>query len=229
MGLLPVIIDLALVFIFIGSILDGSRKGFVRMVLSIIATIVGIVIAKEYSEPVAVWVEEHLIRNAAINSISEALSFHIGDTAQDAINALPDYIHNAARFAEVEMESLISGAVTQENLETATSAIYAAVKDFAIIPAAKIVAFFIIYAICNAILGVGISIVDKFFRLPILKGLNRVLGAALGGIKGVFVMFVVSAVIGFAAMLVPVDEFTHAVSEAELHQGIWETILSFLN
>ncbi len=227
MGILPIIIDLVLVFIFIGSILKGRSEGFVRTVLSIIAAIVGILIAKEYCEPVALWIEEHLIRNAATNSIGNVLGYHIGGTVQDVINALPAYIKNAAEFAGVQIENFISETITLETVESATESIYAAIKEFAVIPASRVIAFVIIYVIVNTVLSIGISFVNNFFKLPILKGLNKTLGAVLGGIKGVFEMYVISAVIGFASMLIPVAEFTEAVSKSTLQQGLWETILSF--
>lgn len=227
MEILPFIIDLVLVLVFIGAILRGRSEGFVRTVLSVIAAIAGILIAREYCEPVALWIEEHLIRNAATNSIGNVLGNHIGDTVQEIINALPDYIKNAAEFAGIQIESFVSDAITPETVKTATESIYAAIKDFAVIPASRVVAFVIIYIIVNAVLSIGISFVSNFFKLPILRGLNKTLGAVLGGIKGVFEMYVISAVIGFASMLIPVAEFAEAVSKATLQQGLWETILSF--
>lgn len=228
MGILPFIIDLLLVSVFIGGIIKGRNNGFVKTVLSIVATVVGILIAKEYCEPVALWIEENLIRNAAMNSITEVLSYHIGGTVQDMINALPAYIKNAAEYAGVEIESFVSGVITVETVGTATQSIYSAIKEFAIIPAAKVVAFVIIYAIANVLFSIVISIVNNIFRLPILKGLNRTLGMVIGGIKGVFEMYVISALIGFLSMLIPVAEFNEAVQKAVLHSGLWETILNFL-
>ena len=86
----------------------------------------------------------------------------------------------------------------------------------------------ILYVIVHAVLSIGVSFIDQFFKLPILKELNKTLGAVLGGLKGVFEMYVISAVIGFASMLIPVETFTEAVSKATLQQGLWESILSFL-
>lgn len=228
MGALPVIIDFVLVIIFIGAILKGRSEGFVKTVLSILVAIVGIIIAKEYCEPVALWIEEHLIRNAATNSIAEVLGSNVGNTAKEIIDALPVYIKNAAEFAGIQIEKYISQATTPEAIGAATESIYSAIKDFAVIPASKVIAFVILYVIVHAVLSIGVSFIDRFFKLPILKGLNKTLGAVLGGLKGVFEMYVISAVIGFASMLIPVEAFTEAVSKATLQQGLWESILSFL-
>ncbi len=228
MRILPIVIDLLLVSVFIGGIIKGRNNGFVKTALSIVAAIVGILIAKEYCEPVALWIEEHFIRNAATNSITEVLSNHIGGTVQDVINALPAYIKNAAEFAGVEIESFVSGAITTESIGNVSQSIYSSLSEFAIIPAAKVVAFVLIYAIANVLFSIVISLVNNIFRLPILNGLNRILGMIVGGVKGVFEMYVISALIGFLSMLIPVAEFTEAVQKATLHSGLWETILNFL-
>ncbi len=228
MGILPFIIDFLLVSVFLGGIIKGRSNGFVKTVLSIVAAVVGILIAKEYCEPVALWIEEHFIRNAATNSITEVLSNHIGGTVQDVINSLPAYIKNAAEFAGVEIESFVSGAITTETVGSVSQSIYSSLSEIAIIPAAKVVAFVIIYAVVSVLLSIVISLVNNVFKLPILNGLNRTLGMIIGGIKGVFEMYVISALIGFLSMLIPVAAFTDAVQKAALHSGLWETILNFL-
>lgn len=229
MGLLPIIIDLVLVVIFIGGIIKGRKNGFVKMVLSIIATIVAILIAKEYCEPVALWIEENLIRNAAMHSITNVLEFKIGGTIQDAISAIPPYILNAAEYAGVEIESFVSGGIiTAETSATAAQAIYSAIKEVAIIPAAKVVAFLIIYAIVNAILSIGVSFVSKIFKLPVLKGINRLLGAVVGGIKGFFEVYIISAAVGFLSMLIPDHEITQAIENTVLQNALWENIINLL-
>ena len=229
MGLLSIIIDFILIAVFIGGIIKGRKNGFVKMILSIVATIVAILIAKEYCESVALWIEENLIRNAAMNSIANVLEFKIGGTIEDAISAIPPYILNAAEYAGVEIESFVSGGIiTAETSATATQAIYSAIKEVAIIPAAKIVAFFVIYAILNALLSIGISFVDKIFKLPILKGLNRLLGTIVGGIKGFFEMFIISTVVGFLTMLIPDHEIIEAISNTVIQNTLWEILIEFL-
>lgn len=229
MGLLSIVIDFILIAVFIGGIIKGRRNGFVKMVLSIIATVVAILIAKEYCEPVALWIEENLIRSAAMHSITNVLEFKIGGTIEDAISAIPPYILNAAEYAGVEIESFVSGGIiTEETSATATQAIYSAIKEVAIIPAAKIVAFFVIYAILNALLSIGISFVDKIFKLPVLKGLNRLLGTIVGGIKGFFEMFIISTVVGFLTMLIPDHEIIEAISNTVIQNTLWEILIEFL-
>ena len=229
MGLLSIIIDFILIAVFIGGIIKGRKNGFVKMILSIVATIVAILIAKEYCESVALWIEENLIRNAAMHSITNVINFNIGGTIEDAISAIPPYILNAAEYAGVEIESFVSGGIiTAETSATATQAIYSAIKEVAIIPAAKIVAFFVIYAILNALLSIGISFVDKIFKLPILKGLNRLLGTIVGGIKGFFEMFIISTVVGFLTMLIPDHEIIEAISNTVIQNTLWEILIDFL-
>jgi len=228
MDYLPFIIDAALVIMLLMFIFDGRKKGFVKMVLSIAATILSIMLARELCEPVALWIEKNLIRQAATNSIANALSFHINETVQDAAGALPAYIINAAQYAGFSIDSVISGEITIEAIEKAVPQIYSAIKDFAIIPAAKIVSFFILYVICNGILSFAVSFINKVFKLPILKTFNRFLGSVLGGLKGVFMVFLVSAVLGCATMIVISEDFIDAVEHTYIQQNVWQCLIEFL-
>lgn len=228
MEYIPFIIDSALIIMLLMFIFDGRRKGFVKMVLSIAATILSIMVARELCEPVAVWVEENLIRQAATNSIADALSFHINETVQEASAALPDYIMNAVQHSGISLESVISGEITLEAVENAAAQIYSAIKDFAIVPAAKIVAFFVIYLICNAVLSFAVSFINKVFKLPVLKSLNRFLGSVLGGIKGVFMVVLVSAVLGCATMIISSNDFINAVEHTYIQQSVWQGLIEFL-
>lgn len=229
MEFLPIIIDLVLVFILISSIFDGRKKGFVKMALSIVATIVGLIVAKEYAEPVALWINEAFVHDGITESIANAISASIGSGADAIVDALPDYIVRAAEAGGVTADSILDGMDLSVGTAQLAEHICVAVENVFIINAIKLVAFFIIYAICNAILGIGISIVDRFFRLPILKGLNRLLGSVLGGIKGVFVVCIVSAIIGLVTLLLPANEFTQAVEQTNIQSAVWQTLISMFN
>ncbi len=228
MNYLSLIIDAALIVILLIFIFDGRKKGFVKMALSIVATVLSIFVARELCEPVALWVEENMIRQAATNSIANVLSFNMNGNIQDAIDALPAYIVNAAEYAGFSIESVISGEITLEAMEKAVPQIYSAIKEFAIIPAVKIVAFFVLYLVCNFVLSIAVSFISKIFKLPVLKSFNKLFGGVLGGIKGVFAVLLMSAVLGFATMIVISEDFINAVENTYIQQNVWQCIVEFL-
>jgi uncharacterized membrane protein required for colicin V production len=228
MNYISLIIDAALIAVFLVFVFDGRKKGFVKMALSIVATVLSIFVARELCEPVALWVEENMIRQAATNSIANVLSFNMGGNIQNAIDALPAYIVNAAEYAGFSIDSVISGEITLEAIGKAVPQIYSAIKEFAIIPAVKIVAFFVIYLVCNSVLSIAVSFISKIFKLPVLKSFNKLFGGVLGGIKGVFTVLLVSVVLGFATMIVVSEDFVNAVENTYIQQTVWQFLIELV-
>lgn len=217
MGLLPLIIDLILVIIFISCIIDGRKKGFVKTVLSLFATVIAMLIAYEYAGPVAQWANEAFVSNAVTGSIADIISAQLGNGAQAIVDAIPSYITEAAKAGGMNILATFSDTCLSINAEQVAEQIYGAIYNVIISPALTVIAFLIIYAIINFILSFVISIINRFFKLPILKGLNKLLGGAIGAVKGVAVVAILSIVLIVASGFFP-DVLGEAVKEANIPQ-----------
>ena len=79
-----------------------------------------------------------------------------------------------------------------------------------------------------SVLSIGVSFINKIFKLPILKSLNRTLGAVAGGVKGFFEIYIISAAVGFLSMLIPDHEITQAITNTVLQNALWENAINFL-
>ncbi len=229
MEFLPIVIDLVLIFILISSIFDGRKKGFVKMILSIIATIISIFISNELAEPVAIWINKAFVHDRIAGSIENAISSSISGGAQAIADSLPDYIVRAAEAGGISADGLLAGIGSSANAAEIAEQICIAAENAFIGGALIVVAFCIIYAISSFILSFGVSAINRIFKLPVLRTLNKTLGGVLGGVKGIVIMFIVSGIIGFAAMfgLLSPEFFTKAVEQTVIQQEIWSTIISF--
>lgn len=225
MNVLSLAIDLILVLIFASCIFDGRKKGFIKMVLSILATIVSVIIAYEYSAPFAQWANEVFVQNAATGAIADMISSHLSNGTQAIIDAIPAYIIEAAEAGGIAVSSVVSNIGSAVDAQQAAEQIYGGIYSVIISPALKVIAFLIIYAIANFVLSFGISIINKFFKLPILKGLNKLLGGALGAVKGIIVVGIVGVVLVAAGGFFP-ETLGPAVNEANIPQLAAEIFLS---
>ncbi|MBE6772195.1 MAG: CvpA family protein [Ruminococcaceae bacterium] len=217
MDLLPLIIDLILILIFVSCIIDGRKKGFVKTVLSLAATVIGMLIAYEYAGPVAQWANEAFVKNAAVGSIAGIISAQIGNGTQAIIDAIPSYISEAVQSGGLNISSVVSDIGSSVDAAQAAEQIYGAIYNVIILPALTVIAFLIIYAIISFILSFVISIINRFFKLPILKGLNKLLGGAIGAVKGVAVTVLLSIVLVVVSGFFP-DVLGEAVKEANIPQ-----------
>lgn len=217
MNLLPLIIDIILVLIFASCIIDGRRKGFVKTVLSLVATVIGMLIAYEYAGPIAQWANEAFVKNAVTGSIADIISAQLGNGAQAIVDAIPSYITEAAKAGGLSLSAAVSDIGSSVNAEQAAEQIYGAIYNVIISPALTVIAFLIIYAIISFVLSFVISIINRFFKLPILKGLNKLLGGAIGAVKGVAVVALLGVVLVVASGFFP-DVLGEAVKEANIPQ-----------
>ena len=98
-----------------------------------------------------------------------------------------------------------------------------------IMPAAKAVALFVVFALCNAVLSCFIGIINKFFKLPVLKTLNRWLGALLGAAKGVFAVGIICIVLYLISSVAPETALAKAVEGSAVFSAVMTIADPFLN
>lgn len=221
MDILPFVIDGILVLIFAATVLDGRRKGFFKTMFSLVATAVSLLIAYEYSAPIAEWANEAFIQNAAVTSLANSISAHLNDGTQAMLDAIPGYITEAAQAVGVSVSGVVSDISSSFDAVQAAEKIYGGVYSVLVFPILSVVSFLIIYAICNAVLSFGIKFLNNIFRLPVLKGLNKLLGGVLGALKGLVIVALLSIILVIVAPILP-EELAEAVNSSIIPNAIHE-------
>lgn len=224
MEILSLVVDGILILIFVSLILDGRRKGFFKTVLSLVATAISVLIAYEYSAPLAEWANEAFVQKAAVNTFAEAISVHLSSGTQAIIDAIPDYIVKAAEAGGVTVSSAVSDISSSVDAVQAAEQIYSGIYGILVFPILSVIAFIILYAIGNAVLSFGISFVNNIFRLPVLKGLNKLLGGVIGAVKGAVVLVILCTVLVVVSPILP-EELSSAVNEAAIPEILSSFIL----
>lgn len=226
MNVLSLVIDLIFVMIFASCILKGRKDGFVKMALSLVATVISWLVASEYSPAVAQWVNDTFIHGNIVESLTDKITAVIDGGSQAVLNAMPDYIMRAAEVAGVSVEGLLSGASASADPAQLAESICTAVEAAFILPAVKLVTFFIMFAIVNAILSIGVAVISAVFKLPILKSFNKLFGGIAGAVKGIVAVCVVCTVFHAIAFIASGNDFTQAVNESHIQQFVWNIISS---
>lgn len=203
-----------MVLIFAVFIINGRKRGFINTALSLAASAIAIFVAYKYAMPVAQWADGAFIKSAAVNTFSEAISVHLSSGAQAVIDAVPSYITEAAEAGGVSLQELISGIGSTINAEQAAEQIYGAIYSIIILPVLTVVAFLAIYAIISFILSFAVKAIDKVFKLPGLKGLNKTLGGLLGAVKGVAAVAILCAVLVTFRVFIQPEFLATAIDEA---------------
>ena len=214
MDILPFVIDGILVLIFAATVLDGRRKGFFKTMFSLVATAVSLLIAYEYSAPIAEWANEAFIQNAAVTSLANSISAHLNDGTQAMLDAIPGYITEAAQAVGVSVSGVVSDISSSFDAVQAAEKIYGGVYSVLVFPILFIIAFIVIYAISNAVLSFGIKFFNNIFKLPVLKGLNKLLGGVLGAVKGLVIVVILSMTLVIIEPVLSPEDLREAVSSS---------------
>lgn len=218
------IIDFIFLLFVAICVFDGRKKGFVKMILSFAATIASWLIAYELSEPVAVWANESFVHGWISESIENAIADSIGNGTAALLESIPDYIANAAKTAGISLGEIAAQLGNSVDSVQAAEKIYTALEASVIVPALKVVAFFVVYAIVEWVLALGIGVVNRVFKLPIIKGFNKLLGGAAGALKGIIMCAVISLVLSVFVMLSPASQLALAIEKSTVYQVMSEAL-----
>ena len=224
METLSLVLDAILVLILVMTIIDGRRKGFFTTIFSLLATVIAVVVARGYSAPLAEWANENFVHNIAVNALANSISAYIGDGSQAIINAIPDYITNAAQSSGVAIQDIVSNLGSSVDATSISEQIYSGIYGIIILPVLSVIAFLIIFAISKFVLSFAVRLIDRIFRLPVLKGLNKTLGGVIGAVKGVLIIGIISVLLVVSAPIMP-EEFSSAVVGSTIPDIFAELIL----
>lgn len=212
MDTLALVLDGILVLIFAFTVLEGRRKGLAVTLFSIAVSVVSFVAAKEYAQPLAQWLNENFVHDGLVRELTGVITDNLDGGVQAVVEALPSFIVNAAEEAGVSVASLISGNVTAEYASTAAENIVSFADGSVIIPLLSVISFLVIFALGKAILGIGAKIAGLAAKLPIIRGIDKTLGALAGAVKGIIVVSLVSLVLAAVAGFAPDNELSEAVT-----------------
>lgn len=217
MNITAVMFDLAFVVLVLISILDGRRKGFVKIILSFAAMLVTWFVASELSQPVAEWANEAFVGGWITSAIEGAIADTVSNGSQAFLESVPEYISNAAQIAGISLEDLASQLSGAVDPAAAAEKIYGAIESKLVLAVLRIISFFVLYVAMNWVTSIVIGIIGKVFKLPVLKGFNKLLGSVVGAFKGVFVVAIVSIILGLVAMVIPETPFAQALDGSVIH------------
>ena len=219
-----IIIDLAFVALLVISIIDGRRKGFVKIILSLAAMVVTWLVASSLSLPVAEWANEAFVGDWLTKSIEGAVADSVVNGSDAILASIPDYITALAQAAGISLEELAVQLGNTVDPAAAAEKIYGAIENNLVISALRIISFFALYLVMNWVTSIVIGLIGKVFRLPVLKGINKLLGSVVGAFKGIFIAAIISIILGLAAMVVPETAFAQALDGSVIYGILSETV-----
>lgn len=221
------IVDIFLLIIFAVIVILGAVNGFIKTVLGIVATLAAFFLAYKLSALFAPQIYENFLSERVLNAIKTRLF-----DAQDATSAaqqasavlasIPEFVINIAASIGINTTGITEKI---RGLDNTSSTIAKELTDNIAAPIVIAVVHAILFAVLISVLYilfmVVVKVIDKIFKLPFLKTANRLLGAAVGAVKGLACIFLICIIAEIVVGAGKDTVFTSAVESSR--------IVSFVN
>lgn len=214
------IIDIALICIFVFTIVMAAKRGFFITLFELAAYIVSVIAAKILSASLAPEVfRQYLyapINQKLIASLGEIGTKDYTKQIESALNSIPESLNGLMQMIGIDRDSLIS-QVSQSELSGKNVA--ENVMEKLVTPAATAIVQTMLFVVLSIVILVVLRIVVRLMngiikKLPAIKQVNSSLGAVLGAVKGLILVIIVSLLIGMIASLTSSQTFIDAVDSS---------------
>ena len=208
----PVLYDVVLVAIFVGSILLCANRGALKAVSGIAGTVIGCLGARYLADSFTPLVSgflrpmvERMVENAAgAANLSQLLEGTVEAESLQQFGQLLELLHVPADFVETAAQQ--AQAAGAQFLRAACDAVLAQI--------APVIAFVLLFVVLKLAVSLLCSLLS--FDIPVIRSLNRTAGALLGALSGLIIVLVLCwGILQFAPQqpIGPINqpEFTQSV------------------
>lgn len=179
--------DLILLAILLLVALRYAGKGFAAALVQFAGNLASLLGASIFSQNIAPVLFTQFFENNFTTSIEKTLA----DGGQVQLDQL---VEKYAGFLPDEIQAGIiqsaGGVLTGSAPELADQVVRQVIAPL-LTPIIAIVVFFVAFALCKVIVGFVVAVLTNFNRIPILGGVNKLLGFAMGLLAGVVDLYLI--------------------------------------
>ncbi len=182
------LLDLIIILIIVLFVFLSARRGFVRTVIEFAGYILAIALSFTISTPLGKLTYDKIIEPPILQAAQNGGIENINDFVDKTWDALPDYIVNNAESFGITKQAL-GDAVSGGDAAGYSKAAAEAVSQNAIKPAvSKFISLcyaLIMLTVLLFVVRIIARLVNRLFSFRLVGTLNRILGGAVGLLKGI--------------------------------------------
>lgn len=201
------ILDLALLAVVIVTVIVAANRGFLATLVRLCGTALALFASWIAASRLSTAVFENFFRNGLVEKTAKMIS----EGGQTSIQSIIDKL--AAFLPDSLVQSILGGTDKLQNLvdsnapDVASQVVEQVIAPL-FLPIISVVVFFVTFAITGVLLNFVISALTRVNDVPVLGGMNRLLGALAGLVLGVaYVLLLLCAV--WAIVIVTGDGLTY--------------------
>ncbi len=214
-------IDLALLAVIAAETLLNAKRGFVRSVLTLLATLLAFGVALKAGEPAASWSYDTLLDRMVCEKVeAHVKDFAEADTTIEIINEteriIPDYLNPILEKINVDLNE-VSDRIDESSKSALTPQ---QISGKIIKPAAMVLlkplCTLLCFGLLIVVLRLLISSACKAAKLPVLNTANKTLGAVLGLLKGLLIVYLLATFCSLVAQVTAKPQIKQAVDQSRI-------------
>lgn len=117
-------------------------------------------------------------------------------------------------FLSIVLSRIVSGDITQWVFDN--TSLFTGTERYI----AKLIITVITFVVLSVILNALVVLVNKFFRIPVLKQANQLLGGLLGALCGAIIVIVLSFTLQISSHVVFNDDYKAAIENSKIVQFV---------
>lgn len=216
---LSILLDGAIVIIFLICVAAGMRQGMVKSVYHIFSFVVTLVLVVLLLHPFTEFMMGTQIGHSIQNSITQAVDHTAGEAVQNIDDMLEQL--NLPQFLKKDIhqdyrdDAADDTAAPETGLSQWLSGTLAR-KIISVLGAA------ILFILLRIALGILFHALDAVFHLPILHGVNKLLGALLGAVNAAVVVYSLCAVAMLLSSVMDTAKLLAAIDKSLIARCFYE-------
>lgn len=193
------LIDIILVAIIFIAAISGWKKGFIRSFMRLISFVASIVLTWLFYNQVAKFLYNKFLIGGVSRYIENAFEAELGGSGKslsELFSELPDIFTN---FLERFSTTNDATAFYSENANATSTQLSRFMAEPIADTLSKVIAFIGLFLIIYIVLKLVTKLLDGIVKLPLLNGVNKLLGIILGTLLGLFIAWLLA--IAFDALI----------------------------
>lgn len=191
---------IAVLVIFIGSIIVGYWRGFVRIAFSLVAMLLTIVLVSLITPHVTNFLKEN---TSIYAGLAEKCSQAVRLSAEKEADNRTDAVEGEQELAGIQLPALWVRQILEKTGNTIDqtmeeSGIYRVIGEYLADWILRGIAFFVAFILVSIVLKLVVGLLDILTKLPVIKGVNHLLGGVAGLAQGLLIVWLLLFLVAIA-------------------------------
>lgn len=201
---MSLILDVVIIIVMVMCVINGYKKGFFKSMMNLISGVVSVIVAYTFTPALSAWLNAKFFLGAISKGIADAFA----SAAKTTTEAAGEVVYDLTKMLQnPQIGSILErfGAGEQTVADVAgntTQAGYNVIEEIAVKVATPVaetvsvaIAFILLFIGTAIVLKIFTAIIGLFFKLPVLKTMDKGLGLVSGLITAAFFGWVLSLAI----------------------------------